>query len=245
MENLMGHRYRALIVDDERLARKDLRSLLADHPIIEVVGEADSVKSAAELLQSQKPDLIFLDVQMPGESGFDLLEKYDVQARVIFVTAFDEYALRAFDVEAMDYLLKPVSPERLRQSIERLGHHLEASSENRESLKYADTMFLTLNNHLKFIRVSSIVCIQAAADYTELFLTDARKGLTAKTMAEWESRLPANHFCRIHRGTIINLEHVRHIEEWFGNSYRITLDHLTEPVTMSRRYAARLKERMG
>jgi two-component system LytT family response regulator len=241
----MKRALRTVIVDDERLARKDLRSLLADHPDVEVVGEADSVASAAALIQEQDPDLLFLDIQMPGDSGFDLLDKYDVRAKIIFVTAFDEYAIRAFEVEATDYLLKPVNPDRLRQALERVVREPATAPSMRRTLLYDDTLFLTINNHLKFIRVSAVVCIQAAADYTEIYTDDGRKGLTQKTMSEWEERLPSNHFCRIHRGTIVNMSRVTKVEEWFGNSYRVHVDGLEQPVAMSRRYAAKLKERMS
>jgi two-component system LytT family response regulator len=241
----MKRALRAVIVDDERLARKDLRSLLTEHPDVEVIGEADSVASAATLLQEQDPDLLFLDIQMPGESGFDLLEKHDVRAKVIFVTAFDEYAIRAFEVEATDYLLKPVNPDRLRQALERVVREPATAPSMRRTLLADDTLFLTLNNHLKFIRVSTIVCIQAAADYSEVFTEDGKKGLTQKTMAEWEERLPSTHFCRIHRATIVNMTRVTKVEEWFGSSYRVHLAGLEQPVAMSRRYAAKLKERMG
>ena len=111
---------RALLIDDERLARTDLRSLLSEYQTIEVVGEADSVQTAVALIAAEEPDLLFLDIQMPGESGFDLLDKIDLQARIIFVTAYDEYAIRAFEVDAIDYLLKPVNPERLKTALERL-----------------------------------------------------------------------------------------------------------------------------
>jgi two-component system LytT family response regulator len=237
---------RALIVDDERLARKDLRSLLSEHATIEVIGEADSVRSAAEFIRTHDPDLLFLDVQMPGESGFDLLEQHDIRAHVVFVTAFDEYAIRAFDVQAIDYLLKPVHPDRLRKSIERLQSSAAVASkgENR-ALGYTETMFITLNSHLKFVRVNSIVCIQSAADYTELILADGKKGLTQKTMAEWEERLPPENFCRIHRGTIVNLEFVLKVEDWFGNAHRVWLRQIDQPVMMSRRYRSKLRGKMG
>src|SRR5512137_2632898 len=116
----MKKRLRVLLIDDERLARNDLRSLLSEYDNIEVIGEADSVQKAIELITAENPDIIFLDIQMPGESGFDLLDKIDISARIIFVTAFDEYAIRAFEVDAVDYLLKPVNPERLKVAIERV-----------------------------------------------------------------------------------------------------------------------------
>jgi two-component system LytT family response regulator len=241
----MKKKSRAIIVDDERLARKDMNSLLAEFTNIEVVGEADSVPAAAKLIKEKEPDIVFLDIQMPGESGFDLLEKTDVRAKVIFVTAFDEHAIRAFEVDAVDYLLKPVSPERLRKAIEKVEKEDVQRVGLKRPLTFDDTMFLTINTSLKFIKVSSILCVEAAGDYSQMITCEGKKGIVQKSMTEWEERLPENHFCRIHRSTIINLEHVIRIEEWFHSAYHVYLKGLETPLVMSRRYAARLKERMG
>lgn len=241
----MKKKYRAIIVDDERLSRKDLKSLLSDYNLIEVVGEADSVITAIKLINEKDPDLIFLDIQMPGESGFDLLDKIDLKAKVIFVTAFDEYAIRAFEVDAVDYLLKPVNPERLKSAIERLEREGLREVITKRKLKYDDMMFIVINNHIKFLRVSSIACIQAAADYSEIITTDGKKGLVQKSMSEWEERLPENYFIRIHRSTIINMEYVDRVEEWFNNSYHVYLKNIDTPFIISRRYAAKIKERLG
>jgi two-component system LytT family response regulator len=241
----MKKKYRAIIVDDQRLARKDLRSLLSEYENIEIIGEADSVTSAVTLINEISPDLIFLDIQMPGESGFDLFNKIDLKAQVIFVTAFDEYAIRAFEVDAIDYLLKPVNPERLRSSIERLVQEETTTVAPRHKLNYEDTMFLLMNTHPRFIKVKSIVYIKAAKDYSELVTSEGKKGLVQKSMTEWEQRLPESYFARIHRSIIINLEYIVRIEEWFSNSYRIYLKGIEAPLEMSRRYAVRMKERLG
>jgi two-component system LytT family response regulator len=241
----MKRKSRAIIVDDERLARKDMNSLLAEFKNIEVVGEADSVAAAAKLIKEKEPDIVFLDIQMPGESGFDLLEKTDVQAKVIFVTAFDEHAIRAFEVDAVDYLMKPVSPERLRKAIEKVEKEDVQRVGSKRSLGFDETMFLTINTSLKFIKVSSILCVEAAGDYSQIITSDGKKGIVQKSMTEWEERLPENHFCRIHRSTIINLEYVSRAEEWFNSAYHVYLKGLETPLVMSRRYATRLKERMG
>ncbi|RPI04598.1 MAG: DNA-binding response regulator [Ignavibacteriae bacterium] len=241
----MKKKLRAIIIDDERLARNDLRSMLSEYPHIEVVSEADNVRNALELIREQDPDLLFLDIQMPGETGFDLLEKIDLHTRVIFVTAFDEYALRAFEVNAVDYLLKPVNPERLKTAIERLDHVESTTFDNHHTLDYDDAMLLTINTHLKFLRLKSIVYIQSAGDYTEVVTDDNKKGLVQKSMFAWEQRLPEKFFCRIHRSTIVNIEYINKIDEWFGNSYQVTLKGIETPLTMSRRYAALLKQKKG
>jgi two-component system LytT family response regulator len=239
----MKKKLRVLLIDDERLARNDLRSLLSEFDNIEVIGEADSVQKAIEVITAENPDLLFLDIQMPGESGFDLLDKIDLQANVIFVTAFDEYAIRAFEVDAIDYLLKPVNPERLRTAIERLDREKLYSQNKQRILDYDDAMLLSLNSHLKFLRVSSIVYIQSAGDYSEIMTSEGKKGLIQKSMIEWEQRLPEKYFCRIHRSTIVNIEFVTKIDEWFRNSYQVTLKGVEQPLTMSRRYAALLRQK--
>lgn len=234
---------KALIVDDERLARKELISMLADFENIEIVGEADDVDSAERAINQLDPDIVFLDIQMPGDSGFDLLERVNVRAKIIFVTAFDEYAIRAFEINALDYLLKPVNPIRLKDSIERFDE-TSIESDNRE-LKYSDRLLLTMNNHLRFLKISEIVVINSAGDYSEIVTSDGKKSLTLKTMKEWEIRLPENFFTRIHRSTIINLELVDKLEEWFNNSYRVYMKNFNEPWTISRRYVTKLRERFS
>lgn len=241
----MKKKLRAIIVDDERLARNDLRSLLSEYKEIEVVAEADNVDKAIESIAKHDPDIIFLDIQMPGKSGFNLLEQIDVKARVIFVTAFDEYAIRAFEVDAIDYLLKPVNPERLKNTIERLEHEGLDRTESRKKLQYDDTIFLTINAHLKFMRINTIVFIQAAGDYSEITTNDGKKGLAQKSLTEWEHRLPEKYFCRIHRSTIVNLDYVNRIDEWFGNSFHVYMKNIETPLILSRRYAALLRHKMG
>lgn len=238
--------YKAIVIDDERLARNDMISMLKEYPDILVTGEASDVPSALKAIEQHNPDLIFLDINMPGQSGFDLLNSAETDAKVIFVTAFDEYALRAFEVNALDYLMKPVNPKRLKAAIEKL----ESPEENVDTaqmrmLKYDDNLFLQVNAGMRFIKVFKIVCINSSGDYSEIITDDGHKGLTLKSMKEWESRLPENYFCRVHRSTIINLEFVTKIEKWFNNSYRLHLRGLDDPMVMSRRYATKLKEKMG
>jgi len=210
-----------------------------------VIGEADSVPSAIKAIQKLSPDVVFLDIQMPGESGFDLLEKTGVDAHIIFVTAYDEYAIRAFEVNALDYLLKPVNPDRLAKALEKLESQDRETRTRTQRLDYEDRLFLMLGQHFRFLKVNTILNISAAGDYSEVLSSDGTKGLTLKSMKEWETRLPMQHFIRIHRSSIINMEFIERIEEWFNYSFRIYLKGLEEPYVISRRYAARLKERLG
>lgn len=239
-----GRQITAVVVDDERLARKDLIALLAKHPAIAVVGEAGDVQSAAKLMARLTPDVVFLDIQMPGECGFELLDRIEVKARVVFVTAYDEYAVRAFEANAVDYLLKPVAPERLARSVERLTLPPPVDEHAPKKLAIEDSLFIRIDSAMRFLRVSKIVAITAAGDYSEVITVGKGRGLTDKSMNEWEARLPAADFCRIHRSAIVNLAHIDRIEDASNYSYRVCLRGLTKPLPMSRRYAADLKRRL-
>lgn len=238
----MSNKFKTIIVDDERLARNELRNMLSSFDRIKIIAEAENVIEAVELIEKHKPDVIFLDIQMPGESGFDFVNKINTKAKIIFVTAFNEFALRAFEVNALDYLLKPINPERLKSAIERLDDTAPDSAEKHD-LSFDDRLFISINNEMKFIKIEDINCIIAAGDYSEINLNNGQKGLVLKSMREWETRLPGKYFCRIHRSTIINMEYVEKIEEWFNHSFRIYIKGIKEPLVMSRRYASKLKEK--
>jgi len=238
-------KYRAVIVDDERLARRELAYLLQNHPEIEVAGEAGSVKEAALVVESLRPDLLFLDIQMPRESGFDLFERTCVGAEVVFVTAHDEFAVRAFEVNALDYLMKPVNPERLRQAVDRFLRRGPKAGPAPRSLAYEDTIFVPVGRAPRFVKLSSLVCILAEGDYSRLVGVTGSIGLVLKSMKEWEALLPERHFCRIQRSVIVNCERVERFEPWFNSSYQVYLQHLPQPFTMSRRLARRFRARFG
>lgn len=240
----MTERLKALIIDDERLARKELRSLLAEHRAIEIVGEAESVAQAANLIEIEQPNIIFLDIQLAGETGFDLLERVSGNFKTIFVTAFDAYAIRAFEVNALDYLLKPVNPERLKQTIEKLLGEENPSNDFRP-LSFDDRLLVELGERSIFLKINRISHILSSGDYTEVFTGEGRKFLVEKPLREWEARLPENHFARIHRNCIVNLECVERVETWFNRSYQIYLQNCQEPFAVSRRYAAKLKLKLG
>jgi two-component system LytT family response regulator len=236
---------RAVIVDDERLARRELAFLLQAHPGIEVVAEAGSVKEAAQVLERLQPDLLFLDIQMPRENGFDLFERTAVTAGVIFVTAHDEFAVRAFEVNALDYLMKPVNPRRLREAIERFLRLRPPAAARPRALAYEDTIFVAVGPAPRFVKLSSLVCILAEGDYSRLVGTGGSLGLVLKSLKEWEALLPERQFCRIQRSVIINCERVERFEPWFNSSYQVYLQHRPQPFTMSRRLARRFRARFG
>jgi two-component system, LytTR family, response regulator len=241
----MGNSWKVVIIDDERLARNKLRSLLEEHTEIRVVGEADGVGAALRVIEDAEPDLLFLDVQMPGQSGFDLVNQIKRPVKIIFVTAFDEYAIRAFEINALDYLLKPINPDRLARAINRLPHTASGPDQPARPLEYDDFLLLPFGDTSIFLKLSAIKCICAAGVYSEVITTDSQKAMVLRSLNEWEARLPEKHFARIHRSTIVNLACVERIENWFNQSSRLFLKHTAEPFSVSRRYAARLRLKFG
>jgi two-component system LytT family response regulator len=236
-------RYKTIIVDDERLARKEMRGLLAEYDEIIIAGEAENLTEAIDLIEKEKPQIVFLDIQLAGENGFDLLEKTEPNYKLIFVTAFDAYAIRAFEVNALDYLLKPVNPERLAKAIERLGEEGENPAKELRALEYDDRIFLEHGTRSLFLKVSDISHLAAAGDYSEIHTVDGKKYLLEKPLREWEERLPEKHFLRIHRQTIINLEEIEQIEPWFNRTFQLRLKNYSHEFAVSRRYAVKLKNK--
>jgi two-component system, LytTR family, response regulator len=235
----------AVIIDDERLARSELRLLLAEFAEISIVGEAANLTEAVDLIRKSAPDVVFLDIQLSRENGFDLLEKVEKNFKLIFVTAFDEFAIRAFEINAIDYLLKPVEPERLAKTLERLFETEEKREPAGRKLDYEDHLFIEIGERSRFLKVRSIKYICADGDYTHVFTDDGKKHLVTKPLKEWEDRLPEKHFVRIHRSTIVNLEFIEKVETWFSRSYQIYLRDIKEPLTVSRRYASQLKTKFS
>jgi two-component system, LytTR family, response regulator len=233
---------KAIIVDDERLARVNLKKLLEPHPEIEIVGEAISCQSAVDMINMFNPQLIFLDIQLSGETGFELLELIDTSIKIIFVTAYDEYAIRAFEVNAIDYLLKPVNPERLKVAIDRVITREKAQKSEQRSYEYSDSIYVRLNNYAsRFIKISSISFIEPVGNYSKIFTCEGKHCLVLKTLKQWQEELPDNNFVRIHRSSIINIEHVDRIEKKSKTHQRAYLKNIPEPLEVSRRYAKRLK----
>ncbi len=245
----------AILVDDERLARRELARLLQAHPAIAVVGQAESVDEAAALVNRLDPDVLFLDIQMPRRSGFELLDACDVRGQVVFVTAHDVHALRAFEVNALDYLLKPVHPDRLALTVARLtgasapppdggGGARRArplAPEPTSRLELDDHLFLHHGRAARFVRVRAIVCLRGADDYAEVMLEDGKQLLSPRPLREWEARLPPRSFVRIHRTAIINLDHIDRIEPSGDDTYQVFVRGAGQPLPMSRRYASRLR----
>jgi two-component system, LytTR family, response regulator len=232
-----------VVVDDERLARVQLVELLLQHPHLCLAGEASSGEEATELIGRTRPDVIFLDVQMPRLSGFDVLERIEAGPRVVFVTAHDRHAVRAFEVNALDFLMKPVSRERFARTVERLSASSPALAAELPRLDYQDRLFLTLDRHPHFLRLSEITCITAADDYAEIHTRAGRSALVAQPLRHWELRLPAAHFARIHRSALVNFDAITRIDEQAGGGCLVHLEGSEQPIAMSRRFAEALRRR--
>ncbi|MFH6983228.1 LytR/AlgR family response regulator transcription factor [Marinoscillum luteum] len=238
---------KTLIVDDERLARKELMSLLEPHKKIDVVGEATDVDDAIEKINELNPDLIFLDIQMPGKSGFDLLESLDHVPRVIFTTAYDEFALKAFEVNALDYLLKPVQPERLEEAIAKL--HVESdrnpspTDAEKRSLGKDDQVFVKDGDKCWFVKLADVRLFESDGNYIKVYF-GGNKPMIHKSLNALDERLDDRTFFRASRKHIINLGWVENIDTWFNGGLLVQLKG-GEKIEVSRRQAARFKERMS
>ncbi len=233
----------SIIVDDSRMVREELKMLLENHPEIAVVGEAGDVDKAVKLIEYIKPDVLFLDIQLEGETGFDLLEKTEVNFQIIFITAHDEYAIRAFEVNALDYLLKPISPDRLSQAITRLLPEEKTTARPTEKVTYDDVLYLMINGSFMFVKVKMIKCIIAAGKYSYIYYGNRKnKELISKTLREWEEILPEKYLIRIHRSTIVNFEFVENVKKCRNNTHEVYVDGIDNPFIISRRYASKLKK---
>src|SRR5215813_1830502 len=215
---------RAIIVDDERIARRELRRLLAAHPEIEIVGEAAEAEEALAILQKHDPDLIFLDIEMPGMTGFDVLD-------VIFTTAYDQHALKAFEVNALDYLLKPIAPVRLAAALQKVrGRHTQLR----------DQIFLRDGERCWIVRFSDIEILESEGNYTRVFFQKERP-LIAGSLAAFEHRLDAASFFRASRKHVINLNGI-HSTEWDAAGNLLVTMRCGEIVPLSRRQSIQLRK---
>ena len=251
---------KALLIDDEPLARSELRRLLKQHPAVEIAGEAANADEARKLIRELRPTLLFLDVQMPEENGFELLASLESDLPdVIFTTAFDKHALRAFEFGALDYLMKPIEPERLAEAIDRASRVLsgQSASVNEEEIAPAATGEELLDTPLKpgekvfvrdgarcwFVAVEAIHGIEAEGNRVKLWLEDSEPHVN-RTLAQLENRLPEEIFFRASRSQIINLRSVESVEPWFSDSLRIKLKG-GKMVELSRRQTRLFKQRLG
>lgn len=241
---------KAVIIDDERLARNELKKLLMDFPEIEVVAEGANANEGLEKIESINPDLIFLDIQMPGKTGFDMLAELDKAPHVIFTTAYDEYALKAFEVNALDYLLKPVEPKRLADAIQKLQLQEEKEQvtngmvhTNREMLKEDDQVFVKDGERCWFVKLSDIRLFESVGNYAKVFF-GPNKPLILKSLNALEERLDEKLFFRANRKHIVNLRMIDKIEPYFNGGLLLELKG-GEKIEVSRRQTVKFKEMMS
>ena len=228
---------RVLLVDDEPLARQRLRQMLADHADVAIVGEAEHVEQALELIRAERPDLLLLDVRMPGADGFALVEGLHLTPRpyIIFVTAHAEHALDAFDAEAVDYLLKPFDEERLARALERARSALAT----RGGLRYLERFAVTAGRMTRYVPAQEVDWIEGCGNYARLHVGKAAH-LVRTTLAALERELDPSCFARVHRSAIVALDRVRELHSLGGGEYRVRLTDGTQ-VPVSQRYRENLR----
>jgi two-component system LytT family response regulator len=231
---------RALIVDDERLARSELRRLLAVHPEIEIVGEARDAEDAREHIERLRPDLLFLDIQMPGRTGFELLEKLEILPLVVFTTAYDEHALKAFEVNALDYLLKPIVPERLAAAVSRAVQETKVPA---APISADQKIFVRDGERCWFVPLRAIALFESEGNYTRVYF-DTNRPLVLRSLNALESRLDRTLFYRCSRRHIVNLQSITAIKPSISGGLILTLEG-KRAVEMSRRRTARFRELMS
>ena len=243
---------RAIIIDDERLARKELNNLLENYPEIEIVDQAVNADEALEKIIQLDPELIFLDIQIPGKTGFELLEELEKVPKVIFTTAYDEFAIKAFDVNALDYLLKPIQEERLKEAITKVlavqasalaERAQEGVSEIKQQLGMNDQVFVKDGDRCWFISLKEIRLFESDGNYIKVYFNNV-KPMIHKSLNALDEKLDGRSFFRASRKYIINLSWIEKIETWFNGGLLVQLKG-GEKVEVSRRQAARFKEKMS
>ena len=229
---------RVLIIDDEPLARSAMRRLLAAHPTVEIVGEADSTQQAISAIEHTQPQLVFLDIELGGGDGFDLLAALERPPIVVFVTAYTEHAVEAFAVDAVDYLLKPVAPERLAESLARVQRQLAQAAPTAGS----GVIELRTPKRTLLAQPAEIVALRADGDFTRVHVADQPEVMIWRTLAHFESLLPSLPFLRLGRSLIINRDRLRRIETPSRATAYITFDGMIEPLAIGRAAATRLRD---
>jgi two-component system LytT family response regulator len=236
---------RTIIVDDERLARNELKKILSDFPEIEIIDEAVNVQEAVEKIEEAKPDLIFLDIQMPGnKTGFDLLDVLEYTPKVVFTTAYNEFAIKAFEFNALDYLLKPIETHRLSDAINKVKKSIEKQSQiPRDQLGVADQVFVKDGERCWFVKLGEVRLFESVGNYAKVFFGN-NKPMILKSLNALEERLDPKVFFRANRKHIINLLMISKIDAQFNGGLKVTLQG-GEEIEVSRRQAVKFKDTMS
>ena len=234
---------KALIVEDSRLARAELKELLKAHTNIELCGEAENPRDAFPIIQSEKPELLFLDINMPGKNGFELLEALDYEPKVIFITAYTDYALQAFEFSAVDYLLKPISADRLKLAIDKLlltKEQAAAQVVKQDLLDISHRVLLRDGEVCHWVCLQDIHYFESCANHTQVFWS-GNKAVIYRALGKIEDRLPPRNFFRANRQQVLNINEVAAVEPWVNGGYKLRLKTGLE-IDVSRRHAVRFKD---
>lgn len=237
---------RAVIVEDSRLARNELKELLKKYDDITLVGEAENVDEGYELIQAENPDLLFLDINMPGKDGFELLEMLDEVPMTIFTTAFDEYAIKSFEYNALDYLLKPVNENRFAMALEKVRAKMETAKQDNDRTKKLtenSQIFIKDGESCWLVKIGDISLFEIVGNYTRVFFDD-KKPLLYKSLNQVEEKLPEDTFFRANRQQIVNTNYIENVVPWFNGKLKLTLKN-GEEVEVSRRQSYIFKDRMS
>jgi two-component system LytT family response regulator len=235
---------KAIIVDDERLARNELKTLLAQHKEIEVIAECANAAEAKEKIDSLKPDVVFLDINMPGKSGLELVEEISALPDVVFVTAYDEHAIKAFELNAFDYLLKPVQPQRLSETLKKLAEkEVVSKGENTGPLDENELIFIKDGEKCWFVKLSDVRLFESEGNYVRVYFEN-NKPLILRSLNNLEARLNERQFFRASRKHILNLKWIAGVETWFNGGLMVKLKDGKE-VEISRRQAVKIKDMLS
>jgi len=236
---------KAVIVEDSRLARNELKELLKPHTNIELIGEAENVDMGFELIQNTRPDLLFLDINMPEKDGFELLELLDEVPITIFTTAFDEYAIKSFEYNALDYLLKPNNQKRFDRAIEKVRDQLEGKGiePQTQSLTASSQIFIKDGEKCWLVKIGEISHFEIVGNYSRVFFNDERLMLY-KSLNQIEEKLPDTNFFRVNRQQIVNTNFIKNVVPWFNGKLKLTMQNGDE-VEVSRRQSYLFKDKMS
>ncbi|CAM3825316.1 MULTISPECIES: LytR/AlgR family response regulator transcription factor [Flavobacterium] len=235
---------KAVIVEDSRLARNELKELIKSHTEIEIIGEAENVDEGFELINKIQPDLLFLDINMPEKDGFELLEMLDNVPITIFTTAFDEYAIKSFEYNALDYLLKPINAKRFSQAIEKVKNNLqEKEIKNQQKLALSNQIFIKDGEKCWLVKIEDIYLFEVDGNYTKVFFKE-EKAIISKSLNQIEAKLPEEFFFRANRNQIINIQYANQIDPWFSGNLLVHLPKEIK-VEISRRQSSAFKEKLS
>ncbi|RDY60664.1 LytR/AlgR family response regulator transcription factor [Flagellimonas nanhaiensis] len=237
---------RAVIVEDSRLARNELKELIKKYDELELVGEAENVDNGYDLIQKETPDLLFLDINMPEKDGFELLEMLDEVPITVFTTAFDEYAIKSFEYNALDYLLKPVSEKRFAMALDKVKAQLAGNKEKpskAKKLSENSQIFIKDGESCWLVRIGEISQFEIVGNYTRVFFED-KKPLLYKSLNQVEEKLPEESFFRANRQQIINTNYVENVVPWFNGKLKLKMKN-GEEVEVSRRQSYIFKDKMS